>query len=101
MLLILALAAAVSGGSQDPGASTPVAPPAAASSAPTKAANPKDDPDRVICRTEAVTGSRFTHRVCMTKAQMDERQREFDQFERQRNETNGLTSGAGNAMDGR
>ncbi len=41
-----------------------------------------DDLDKVVCHREALTGSRFEKRVCMTKAQWDERQRQTDDFER-------------------
>ena len=46
------------------------------------AANGADDPDRVICHKEAITGSRFEKRVCMTKVQWDEQQRQTEDFER-------------------
>ncbi len=52
-------------------------------SAPTKAVtNGADDPDRVICHKEAMTGSRFEKRICMTRAQWDEQQRQTADFER-------------------
>jgi hypothetical protein len=49
-------------------------------------AAPKEDPvadaDKVTCRKEAITGSRFTKRICMTKAQWDEQERQTEDFER-------------------
>lgn len=48
-------------------------PPAAAAH---KAKDSKDDPDRVICRSEPVPNSRFNQRVCLTKSQWDEKNQE-------------------------
>jgi hypothetical protein len=49
-------------------------------------ATAKDDPladmDKVICRKEQITGSRFMKRTCMTKAQWGEQERETADFER-------------------
>jgi beta-lactamase regulating signal transducer with metallopeptidase domain len=42
----------------------------------------KDDPQRVVCRSEAVTGSRFLRRVCMTQAQWTDLQLRLDDFQR-------------------
>lgn len=61
---------------------------------------PADDPDRVICRNEPVTGSRFNKRICLTKAQMDERDRETEQYERQQQNMTGMQSHSTNAMGG-
>jgi hypothetical protein len=50
------------------------------------AAPAKEDPladmDKVICRKEQITGSRFFKRTCMTKAQWGEQERETADFER-------------------
>jgi hypothetical protein len=50
------------------------------------AAQDKDDPladlDKVTCRKEAITGSRFVKRTCMTKAQWNEQDRETEDFKR-------------------
>ncbi len=45
---------------------------AAAPTPPAPAAKPKDDPDKIVCKTEQVTGSRFNQKVCMTKGQWDD-----------------------------
>jgi hypothetical protein len=54
-----------------------------------------EDPDRVICKNEELTGSRFTKRVCMTKAQWDDKQRQVEIFERRINQTATPTGGGG------
>ena len=41
------------------------------------------EPDRLLCRTEPLTGSRFMKRVCQTAAQRYEDQRRLYAFERQ------------------
>ena len=93
MFVILAFAAAVSG-AQDSGATTPTA------STATKVANSRDNPDRVICKSEAVTGSHFVKRICMTKAEMDERDRQLEVFERERDHASGYTAPQTNPMGG-
>ena len=60
-----------------------------------KTAGGVDDPDRVICRNEALTGSRFTKRVCMTKSQWDEKQHQVEILERRLNQTATPTGGGG------
>ena len=54
-------------------AATPVdpaaAPPAGKDSA--KAAKPASDPNRIVCKTEATTGSLFPTRTCRTQAAWD------------------------------
>ncbi len=56
------------------------------------------DPDKMICRKEEITGSRFAKRVCMTKSQWDEQTRKTEEFERRLNET--TQSHAGGGMSG-
>lgn len=52
------------------GASTPAVTPAATPA--TAPAPAPDDPNKLICKTKAKTGSRFPEKTCMTKAQWDE-----------------------------
>lgn len=59
------------------------APPAAKPAATSNAGDPQD---RVVCRRQAVTGSRFEQRVCMTQGQWDERARQAQQFIDQENQ---------------
>ena len=54
-----------------------------------------DDPDRVICKNEALTGSRFSKRVCMTHAAWDEQQKQVEVLERRINQTATPTGGGG------
>jgi len=54
----------------------PAADPATTSAAPAAAADkkaPKPNKDGMICKKEAVLGSRMPSRLCMTQAQWDER----------------------------
>jgi hypothetical protein len=41
-----------------------------------------DDPDRVICKNQPVTGSRFIKRICMRRADWDEQVRRADEAKR-------------------
>ncbi len=65
-------------------------------------ANAANDPNRVICKGQPVTGSRFERRVCLTRTQwVDlERQREraLDGFERHLNENAGFAPLGGNSV---
>jgi hypothetical protein len=60
------------------------------------------DPARVICKGEAVTGSRFQKRTCLTRAEWAELQRrreyERDKFERHLGENAGLPALAPNPI---
>jgi hypothetical protein len=69
---------------------------AATDAAPAKAPNAKD-PDKVVCRTEAITGSRFLQRVCHTQAEWDEMHREAELMQRESNQrpANSATTGGG------
>lgn len=75
--LALSLAAVI--GLQDP---TPTPSPdaqaaTAPAAAPASPASGEADPlDRVVCRTEAVVGTRFDSRVCMTRRQWNARRDE-------------------------
>ena len=65
------------------GASTPPsAPPAAAGAK----AGDTADLDKVICKKQEVTGSRFEKRICMTRAEWGEQERRTADFERRLNE---------------
>ncbi len=78
MLLAIALAAAVAG--TDPAAlpQPPSTPAAATQAANTGAAR---DGDKLICRNEPITGSRFIKRVCLKKFQWDQRDRDTEQYQ--------------------
>jgi hypothetical protein len=53
------------------------------------------DADRIVCKNQPLTGSRFTKRVCMTKAQWGEQQRQVEVLERRLNQTATPTGGGG------
>ena len=76
LILVLSLSAVI--GVQDPTPSpAPDAQPAAAPAAADAPASGEADPlDRVVCRTEAVVGTRFDSRVCMTRRQWNARRDE-------------------------
>jgi hypothetical protein len=57
------------------------------------------DPDKMVCRKEEITGSRFAKRVCMTRSQWDEQARRTEEFERRLNETTTNHSGGGLSGD--
>ena len=52
----------------------------------TPAPRPADDPDKVVCRSEEVTGSRFKRRVCHTRSEWDQMTAKADDAMRQINE---------------
>ncbi len=66
-MISLVFAAALLAGAADPAAKAP----AQTSAAPAKAV--KTDGSEVVCRREAVLGSRMKERVCMTQAEWDQR----------------------------
>lgn len=52
---------------------TPVPASPAAPTAPTSTAAPgKSDPDRMICKKESKAGSRFTAKICRTRAEWEQ-----------------------------
>ncbi len=63
-LLILAMAGALAGA--PPSTGTAVSGVAVTTSAPEK---PTDDSTKIVCRNDEITGSRFTQRICRTKAE--------------------------------
>lgn len=52
------------------------APAAAAAPAPAAEKSAKPNKDGLVCRKEAVAGSRMKSRICMTQAEWDQRQRD-------------------------
>ncbi len=53
-----------------------------------------DDQDKVICKRQVITGSRFEKRVCMTRAEWGEQARKTEEFERRLNQNpNGVATG--------
>ena len=91
-LLVLVMAAALAAG--DASAST------TAPSPPPKASNNALDPDKVICRQEADTGSRFEKRICHTRAQWDEMSAHAQEMQRQNSQRAGLGVTQSNPMGG-
>jgi len=67
--------------------------------APKSAAATQLDPDQIVCRTQAVTGSRFTQRVCRPRRVWDEANEASQRMMRDTNRYSGLgsssTSGGG------
>ncbi len=55
----------------------------------------QQDPDKMICKSEELTGSRFSKRVCMTRSDWDERTKQVEVFERRLNQTATPTGGGG------
>ena len=60
-----------------------------------KADDANADLDKVVCKTQPLTGSRFTKRVCMTKMQWGEQERQTEILERRLNQTATPTGGGG------
>lgn len=88
LLLVLAMAAAVA----DAPTSAPPAPATSAPATSRRSDNAADDPNKVICRTEEVTGSHFERRVCMPRREWDRQTQDAERMERQLHEqaaTNG------------
>lgn len=70
-MISLVFAAALLAGAADPAAQAATPAATAQSSTPTKAA--KAGKDDLVCKREAVLGSRMKERVCMTQAAWDQR----------------------------
>ncbi len=83
--LVLVMAATVAAGGGPPPTPPPNAPAAAAPSAKTNS-TPSPDPDRVVCRDEALTGSRFTKRICLPQSEWNQMAQQADRVARMRNE---------------
>jgi len=77
LLLALAMAAAMADTQVSPQPQGP------APSAPAASQPAATDADKVICRTEEVTGSHFDRRVCMTRAQWEQQSQAAQNLERQ------------------
>jgi hypothetical protein len=89
--LVLVMAAAVAGGD------APAAAPAPAANATASASDkPAPDPNKVVCRKEQVTGSRFWKRICMTQGEWDEQTAKAERNQAIINQRAGL----GGAMGG-
>ena len=86
--LILAAALAAS----QPSDAAPAAP------APAAAQKARDDPDRVVCRTEPMQGSRITARVCRRKADWDRIEQARDRFVQGLDDRTGLAPSSNSAM---
>jgi len=68
-----------------------MAPPKAAPvSVTTASSKPVKDPNRVVCRSEEVTGSRFTQRICQTQAQWDNQEQAAQNYKRAIDDRGGL-----------
>lgn len=63
---------------------------AAPASVATASSKPAKDPNRIVCRTEEVTGSRFTQRICQTQAQWDNSEEAAQNYKRSIDDRNGL-----------
>ncbi len=87
----LSLLAADAGPATDSGQTAATAPPAATSASQKSDA---DDPDKVICKREVVTGSRFSKRVCMTRGEWGEQARRTEDMARRLGENAGLNAAA-------
>ncbi|SFS71316.1 hypothetical protein [Brevundimonas viscosa] len=74
LILVLSLSAMI--GFQDPSPAPDAQPSAAPAAADAPASGEADPLERVVCRTEAVVGTRFDSRVCMTRRQWNARRDE-------------------------
>lgn len=83
-VLVLLMAAAVAGAD-----APPQAPPAGQAPPAATPGKPAPDPDKMVCRNEPVTGSRFDKRVCMTQAQWDQKAAEAQTFSRIQDQRSG------------
>jgi len=48
--------------------------------------NPADDQDKVICKNQPITGSRFVKRICMTRSEWGEQQHRLEELQRRINQ---------------
>ena len=97
LLLMFAMAAALSGGAPSQAATAPQATPAPAHAG---TSNPAADPDKVVCREEAETGSRFTKRVCHTNAEWAQMQAAAERTQDQIRNKSGMESHATSPFGG-
>jgi hypothetical protein len=76
--------------------------PVAAAPAADQHTSSADDPDKVICHNEAITGSRFIKRICMKRSDWAEQERRTKEFERKLGESAGFNAAAatGGGMGG-
>ena len=93
--LIIAAALSLVALDSTPAASQPGTTVAPATVKGAKATDSDTDPDKVICKTEALTGSRFSKRICMSRSSWDEQQKQTEVFERRMNQTATRMGGGG------
>ncbi len=91
-LLILAMAATLAAGADASPAQPPLIKPDVAVTA--QSTKPTRDPNKVVCHSEEVTGSRFTQRICRTNSQWDSAERAADNYKREIEDRNGLQTKA-------
>ena len=98
MLVVLAAVAALAAGSDaSPASNTPAPSPASHTESAVQQAN---DLNTVKCRSEAITGSRFVKRVCMTRAEWNERTRQAEELQRQITEHTAMGNQSVNPLGG-
>jgi hypothetical protein len=68
--------------------------------APEPAASTQPDPDQVICRTQAVTGSRFKQRVCKSRRVWEQMSEQADRLMRNADQYSGMSMGSGGGFGG-
>jgi hypothetical protein len=92
-LLALVMAAAAVAGADAPATAT-AQDQAVVVKAPDKALT-APDPERVVCRKEQVTGSRFYKRVCLTQEQWDAQTAQAERNQQRISQRTGLGSAMG------
>ncbi len=63
----------------------------------TASASPENDPDELICRRERETGSKFTTKICRTRAEIDARKARDQEI---MNEMGKIRTGSACALSG-
>ncbi len=94
--LVLVMAAALAAGD----ASTPAPSANPAPETAPQAARSMSDPNRMVCKTEAVTGSRFEKRICRPKADWDDMTARAEEMQRVNNQRTGMGVTQSNPMGG-
>jgi len=89
-LLILAMAATLATAAADAPTVTSAPTPVVGAAAPGGAPKSGKDPNKMVCRSEAITGSRFVQRVCRTNAQWDQTEQNAANYKREIEDRNGL-----------
>ncbi len=93
--LIIAAALSLVALDSTPAASQSATPVAPATVNGSKSVGSDNDPDKVICKTEQLTGSRFNKRICMSRANWDEQTKQTEVLERRMNQTATRMGGGG------